>query len=72
MAFGVKEVEHMLDLIVGFDYQTFLNTVVVRQGDVAALISQEPRGRRDVFLRAFDVDFTRHKEKAQMRREEVP
>ena len=69
LAVGVREVERMLEGIVGFDYQTFLNTVVVRQGDVAALMSQEPKGRRDIFLRAFDVDFTKHKEKAQERRD---
>jgi len=69
LAVGVREVERMLEEIVGFDYQTFLNTVVVRQGDVAALMSQDPKGRRDVFLRAFDVDFSKHKEKAQERRD---
>ena len=71
LALGVREVERMLEGIVGFDYQTFLNTVVVRQGDVAALMSQDPKGRRDVFLRAFDVDFTNHKEKARERRDQA-
>jgi len=71
LAVGVREVEKKLEEIVGFDHQTFLNTVVVRQGDVSALINQDPKGRREIFLRAFDVDYTRHKEKAREQREKT-
>ncbi|MEM3709916.1 MAG: SMC family ATPase [Nitrososphaerales archaeon] len=71
LAVGIKEVDRKVDELVGFDYLTFLNTVLVRQGDVAALINRDPKGRREIFLRAFDVDYTKHKEKARSLRDQA-
>jgi exonuclease SbcC len=71
LALGVREVDRKVEEIVGFDHPTFLNTVLVRQGDVAALINLDPKGRREIFLRAFNIDYTKHKERARILRDQA-
>ncbi len=67
IATGVSAVESEIEKLVGLDFKTFMNTIVVRQGRVAELISRDitPSDRRKLFLKAFDIDFTKHKEVAR-------
>ncbi|RLE51836.1 MAG: hypothetical protein DRJ26_05365, partial [Candidatus Methanomethylicota archaeon] len=67
VATGVSAVEREIEKLVGLDFKTFMNTVVVRQGRVAELISRDltPSERRKLFLKAFDIDFTKHRDKAR-------
>gem|GEM_PF-767030 len=67
IASGIRAVESELAKLIGMDFKTFINTVVVRQGRVAELISRDvsPSERRNIFLRAFDIDFKKHKDKAK-------
>jgi len=67
IAIGVRAVDTKIAELVGFDFQTFLTTVVVRQADVARIISKDisPSERRSIFLKAFNIDFSKHKEKSK-------
>jgi DNA repair exonuclease SbcCD ATPase subunit len=69
LATGSRSVEAKIGEIAGLDYTTFLNTIVVRQGEVASLLSASPQKRREVFLGAFAIDFTNYREKAKERLE---
>jgi exonuclease SbcC len=71
LATGEREVEARIEKIIGLDYITFLNTIAVRQGQVDELLRARPQERREVFLRAFGVDFTKYKEKAREKRDKV-
>jgi exonuclease SbcC len=66
-----QEVDAMINRLIGLDYVTFLNTIAVRQGEVDELLRAEPQKRRDVFLRAFAIDFTKYKEKAKEKRDAI-
>jgi len=69
LADGSRAVEQKVEEIIGFDYTTFLNTIVVRQGEVALLLDAKPQERRNVFLGAFAIDFTKYQKKADEKRE---
>ena len=53
-----REVTNKVQRIIGVDFKTFMNTIVVRQGDVAKLIGREvkPAERRAIFLKAFQIE----------------
>lgn len=67
VASGVRAVEGEIMKLIGLDFITFINTIVVRQGRVAELISRDltPSERRKIFLKAFNLDFSSHKNKAR-------
>jgi len=71
LATGEQAVVAKVEHLIGLNYITFLNTVAVRQGQVDELLRAGPHERRDVFLRAFGIDFTRYKEKAREKRDAV-
>jgi len=71
LATGEQAVATKVEHLIGLDYITFLNTVAVRQGQVDELLRAGPHERRDVFLRAFGIDFARYKEKAREKRDAV-
>lgn len=66
-----REVEREVAKRVGLDYPTFLNTIVVRQGEVYSLLRAGPRERREVFLGAFAVDMNAYRERAREKRDEL-
>lgn len=53
-----REVTNRVQRIIGIDFKTFMNTIVVRQGDVAKLIGREvkPAERRAIFLKTFQIE----------------
>ncbi|HID05752.1 MAG TPA: SMC family ATPase, partial [Armatimonadetes bacterium] len=67
VASGVRAVEEEVLKLIGLDFITFINTIVVRQGRVAELISRDisPSERRKIFLKAFNLDFSSHKDRAR-------
>ena len=67
IASQVTAVEREVIKLIGLDFTTFINTIVVRQGRVAELISRDldRSERRKIFLKAFNIDFTPHKERAR-------
>lgn len=71
VASSVTEVDLKVLEIVGMDYRAFLNTVVIRQGEVASIISKslDPAERRQIFLHAFNIEFQRHQELAKVARQ---
>lgn len=71
LATGSETVEKHACKLLGLDYLTFLNTVVVRQGEVDKLLSANPQERRDVFLGAFAPDFSKYRERAKEKGTEV-
>jgi len=66
-----REVDAAINQLIGLDYVTFLNTIAVRQGEVDELLRAKPEKRRDVFLRAFAIDFTKYKERAKEKRDAI-
>ncbi|MCS7384296.1 MAG: SMC family ATPase [archaeon GB-1867-097] len=73
IATGIKAVDREVEKLTGLDFKTFINTVVVRQGKVAELISKDlkPSEKRDIFLKAFDINLKRHKELAKSKYDSV-
>ncbi len=68
---GYKEIESFIEKQTGFDYATFLNSIVVRQGEVEYLLETDPSKRREIFLRLLNLDFSKHLEKAKERRDSI-
>lgn len=73
VAQGIANVEREIKRLTGLDYKTFLHTVVVRQGEVDKIIASElaPRERREILLKTFNIDFTKHKEIAKEKRDKT-
>lgn len=65
-----NEVDTKVFDIIKMDYKAFLNTVVIRQGEVASIISKnlDPAERRQIFLDAFNIEFQKHQEQAKTER----
>ncbi len=66
VADSVKAVDKEIEKITGLDFRSFKQTNIVRQGEVAELISKDfqPSERRDIFLRVFGISFKKEKEEA--------
>lgn len=65
-----NEVDAKVFDLIRMDYKAFLNTVVIRQGEVASIISKnlDPAERRQIFLDAFNIEFQKHQEQAKAER----
>ena len=70
-AVSVKEVDKIINSMINFDYTTFLNSIMVRQGDVMRFLEASPKERREILLKAFNLDFSKHLEKAKELRNEL-
>ena len=53
------EVDSRIRSIVGFDYNTFLSSVVIRQGEVFSFIEAKDFERRDLLLKLLNIEFDR-------------
>ena len=56
------EVDKKIRKLMGFDYKTFLNSVVVRQGDVFSFIDKGDSERRDLLLRLINLELDKYRE----------
>lgn len=67
VASGVRSVDAAIKELTGMDFSTYLSTVVVRQGEVSKIVgrSLQPSERREIFLKAFGVGFSRCRERAR-------
>ncbi len=68
-----NEVDAKVFDLIRLDYKAFLNTVVIRQGEVASIISKnlDPAERRQIFLDAFNIEFQKHQEQAKTERQRL-
>jgi len=66
VASGVRSVDKLIREMTGLDFSTYLSTVVVRQGEVSKIISRgvRPSERREIFLKAFRISFSKYRDKA--------
>ena len=73
LASTVREVEKAIKDIIGLDMEDFLHTVVVRQGEVASLISEEldPKERTSLFQKIFKIEFSKYLERAKKLRKKA-
>lgn len=68
---GAKEVDKILSKLIGFDYDIFLKSIVVRQGEVSEILEASPSERRHTFLKMLNIDFSEHLEIAKKKRDEL-
>lgn len=69
---GSRIVNAVVEELLGMDYETFLSTVAVRQGDVTSLLlSTRGSERLRLFLRALGIDFEKLRERAKERADEL-
>ncbi|MEM0054016.1 MAG: SMC family ATPase [Nitrososphaeria archaeon] len=59
-----REIQNEIERLFGMDIQTFLNTVVIAQGEVETLSERDPRERRELFLKFLGIDFKKAYERA--------
>lgn len=59
-----REIQHEIERLFGMDAKTFLNTVVIAQGEVETLSERTPKERRELFLKFLGIDFKKAYEKA--------
>ncbi|MCX8188772.1 MAG: SMC family ATPase [Nitrososphaeria archaeon] len=59
-----REIQREIERLFGMDVRTFLNTVVIAQGEVETLSERKPRERRELFLNFLGIDFKKAYEKA--------
>ena len=57
IAEGDKAVNEKIMQLVKLDYDTMLNSVIVRQGDVLKFVNMDPAERRDLLLNIFNLHF---------------
>ncbi|MDW8062122.1 MAG: SMC family ATPase [Nitrososphaerota archaeon] len=71
LASTVQTVDVEVEKLIKLDYRTFLYTLLIRQGEVAGIIgrSVSPSQRREVFMRAFGIDFEEQREEAKRLRD---
>lgn len=65
IARGVRDVDQKIRELIRMDYKTFMNTVIVRQGDVLGIVEAKPADVRRIFEEAFGLDFSTALEKAK-------
>lgn len=70
-AISVTEVDRIISSLIKFDYSTFLNSIMVRQGDVMRFLESNPKERREILLKAFNLDFSKYLERAKELRQET-
>ena len=70
-AIGTKEVQNFVENVLNMDYDIFLNSITIRQGDVVSLLEASPSERREIFLKLLNLDFKKEKEKAGELREKI-
>ena len=66
-----RAIEAEVEKLFGMDRETFLNTVVIAQGEVETLSERPPKERRELFLRFLGVDFKKAYDKAKDELENV-
>jgi len=59
-----REIQNTIEKLFGMDAKTFLNTVVIAQGEVETLSERAPKERRELFLKFLGIDFKKAYEKA--------
>lgn len=59
-----REIQNTIEKLFGMDAKTFLNTVVIAQGEVETLSERTPKERRELFLKFLGIDFKKAYEKA--------
>ncbi len=71
VASTVQSVDAEIEKLIKLDYRTFLYTLLIRQGEVAGIIGRNvsPSQRREIFMKAFNVDFEKQKEEARRLRD---
>jgi exonuclease SbcC len=67
------EADRFIISLTGFDYNTFLSSVVVRQGEVFSFIDITDSERRELLLRLLNIELDRYRElvKENLRRSET-
>jgi len=58
-----REIQNTIEKLLGMDARTFLNTVVIAQGEVETLSERTPKERRELFLKFLGIDFKKAYEK---------
>jgi len=59
-----REIQNTIEKLFGMDSKTFLNTVVIAQGEVETLSERTPKERRELFLKFLGIDFKKAYERA--------
>jgi len=65
IAEGDRTVSEEIMKLVKLDYDTMLNSVIVRQGDVLSFVNMDPAERRDLLLNIFNLHFEKVYNKAK-------
>ena len=70
---GVKNVERELkDKIIGMDYETFVSSTLIRQGEIEKLSELTDAKRKELFVRIFGLDIYKHfEEKAKEKKRQL-
>ena len=68
---SVKYIDEFIKEKLNLDYKTFLSSIVIRQGDVINLLEASPSERREILLKAFNLDFSKYLEKAKEKRDKI-
>jgi exonuclease SbcC len=66
-----EEVDPEIERITGFDYNSFLNSVVIRQGEVFSFIDAKDFERRDLLFKLLNIELKRFREYIKGRLEEI-
>ncbi|MDT7891289.1 MAG: SMC family ATPase [Thermoproteota archaeon] len=70
-AIGTKEVQNFVENVLNMDYDIFLNSIAIRQGDVVSLLEATASERREIFLKLLNLDFKKEKEKVGELRDKI-
>ena len=54
---SVVEADNYIKRLLGLEYQSFINSIVVRQGDVYSFLNAKPSERRELLLNLLNINF---------------
>lgn len=61
------EVDKKIRELTGYDHKTFLDSVVIRQGDVYSFVERNDSGRRDLLLRLINLELEKYRDEIRNR-----
>ncbi len=66
-----EEVDEKIKSIIGFDYNTFLNSVVIRQGEVFSFIEKKDYERRNLLLKLLNIELDKYRDAIKKKMDEI-
>ncbi|MFX1537012.1 MAG: AAA family ATPase, partial [Promethearchaeota archaeon] len=72
LATGAKPTEEMIKRLLGMDYDTFVSSTIIRQGEMSRLSDLNPSQRKDALIKIFGLDrFTLALDKVKEKHKEL-